>query len=97
LQSYFKNCWETDTAQGLILINLVDENPQMKWYVEKFDVGRAYARQTVEDMLTAVGVKPKDAKSIVNSYKRLVETPLGTSLHWDLSPKTATSSAQNAR
>jgi phosphoadenosine phosphosulfate reductase len=74
--------WETDTAQGLILINLVLENPQMAWYVENFDVGRSYARQTVEDMLTALDVKPKDAKSIAKSYKRLAETPLGTSLHW---------------
>jgi phosphoadenosine phosphosulfate reductase len=74
--------WETDTAQGLILINLVTENPQMKWYLNNFDIGRAYARQAVEDMLTADAVKPKDAKSIAKSYKRLVETPLGTSLHW---------------
>lgn len=74
--------WETDTAQGLILINLVAENPQMEWYVNNFDVGRTYARQTVEDMLAAVDVKPKDAKSIAKSYKRLVETPLGASLHW---------------
>lgn len=74
--------WETDTAQGLVLINLVTENPQMKWYVNNLDVGRTYARQTVEDKLTAVDVKPKDAKSIAKSYKRLVETPLGASLHW---------------
>jgi len=74
--------WETDTAQGLILINLVAENPQMEWYINNFDIGRAYSRQAVEDMLTAVDVKPKDAKSIAKSYKRLVETPLGTSLHW---------------
>ncbi len=74
--------WETDTAQGLILINLVAENPQIQWYINNLDLGRTYARQTVEDMLTAVDVKPKDAKSIVKSYKRLVETPLGTSLRW---------------
>jgi phosphoadenosine phosphosulfate reductase len=74
--------WETDTAQGLILINLVSDNPQIEWYVNNFDIGRIYARQTVEDMLTALDVKPKDAKSIAKSYKRLVETPLGTSLHW---------------
>ena len=74
--------WERDTVQGLILINLVAENPQMEWYVNNFAVGRTYARQTVEDMLTAVDVKPKDAKSIAKSYKRLVETPLGASLHW---------------
>lgn len=74
--------WETDTAQGLILINLAATNPQIGWYVNNFDVGRTYARKTVEEMLTAVDVKPKDAKSIVKSYKRLVETPLGTNLHW---------------
>jgi len=74
--------WETDTAQGLILVNLVAENPQIAWYVNNFDVGRTYTRQTIEDMLTAIDVKPKDAKSIVKSYKRLVEPPLGTSLHW---------------
>lgn len=74
--------WETDTAQGLILINLVADNPQMEWYVKNLDVGRTYTRQTVEDMLIAMEVKPKDAKSIAKSFKRLVETPLGTSLHW---------------
>ena len=74
--------WGTDKAQGLILINLVAETPQMKWYVNNLDAGITYARKTVEEMLTAVDVKPKDAKSICKSYKRLVETPLGTSLHW---------------
>jgi phosphoadenosine phosphosulfate reductase len=76
--------WETDAAQGLILVNLVAENPQMEWYVKNLDVGRAYARKTVEDMLTAVDVKEKDAKSIAKSYMRLVKTPLGTNLHWGL-------------
>jgi len=74
--------WETDTAQGLILVNLVAETPQMQWYVKNLDVGKTYARQTVEDMLTADDVKPKDAKSIAKSFKRLVETPFGTSLQW---------------
>lgn len=74
--------WETDPAQGLILVNLVSENPQMEWYVNNFDIGRTYSRQTVESMLAAVNVKLKDAKSIAKSYKRLVDTPLGTSLHW---------------
>jgi phosphoadenosine phosphosulfate reductase len=54
----------------------------MKWYVDNLDVGRSYTRQTIENMLTAIDVKPKDAKSIFKSYKRLVETPLGTSLRW---------------
>ena len=74
--------WETDSAQALILINLVAENPQINWYINYLDVGKYYSRQTVEDMLSSVDVKPKDAKSIAKAFKRLVETPLGTSLHW---------------
>ena len=74
--------WETNTSWGLILVNLVNENPQVEWYVNSFDIGRAYQRQTVEDMLTAINVKPKDAKSIVKSFKRLTEIPLGTNLHF---------------
>lgn len=74
--------WETNTAWGLILINLVNNNPQIEWYIKNFDIGRSYPRQTVEDMLTAFDVKPKDAKSIVKSYKRLTEIPLGTNLRF---------------
>lgn len=74
--------WETDVAQSLILVNLVSENPQIEWYIKNLDVSILYSRQTVEEMLIAIDVKPKDAKSIVKSYKRLVETPLGTSLNW---------------
>ncbi|HWQ71748.1 MAG TPA: phosphoadenosine phosphosulfate reductase family protein [Desulfitobacteriaceae bacterium] len=74
--------WESDVAQGLILTNLVNENPQIEWYVRTLDVGRRYPRQNIEDMLTAITVKEKDAKSIVKSYKRLTEIPLGTKLNF---------------
>lgn len=72
--------YNSDTAMGLVLVNLVSENPQIEWYVNNFDVGRLYERKTVEEMLTALDVKPKDAKSIAKAYKRLTETPLGTRL-----------------
>ena len=74
--------WETNTGWGLILVNLVYENPQVEWYVNSFDIGRTYQRQTIEDMLIAINVKPKDAKSIVKSFKRLTEIPLGTNLRF---------------
>jgi phosphoadenosine phosphosulfate reductase len=74
--------WETDTAQGLLLVNLVAENPQIEWYVRNFEIGHYYNRKAVENMLIALEVKPKDAKSIVKAYKRLTETPLGTVLHF---------------
>jgi phosphoadenosine phosphosulfate reductase len=74
--------WDTDTAWGLILINLVNENPQIAWYVNNLDIAYQYQRQAVIDMLTTLEVKPKDANSIVKSFKRLTETPLGTNLRF---------------
>ena len=74
--------WETETALGLIMINLAMENPQIEWYVKNFDIGYYYERERVEEMLEADGVKPKDAKSIVKAYKRIMDTPFGTNLNF---------------
>lgn len=74
--------WDSEASQGIILLNLVLKNPQMAWYIINFDLDRIYPRSTVEDMLMARDVKPKDAKSIVKAYKRIVATPLGTVLNF---------------
>ena len=72
--------WETDVALGLILVNLVNDNPQIEWYVKNLDVGIYYERENVEETLMALDVKPKDAKSIIKSFKRITETSIGTVL-----------------
>lgn len=72
--------WESDTALGLMLVNLAMENPQIAWYINNLDIGIYYERNKVEEMLIAREVKPKDAKSIAKAYKRIVETPFGTNL-----------------
>lgn len=72
--------WESDTALGLILVNLVNENPQIEWYVKNLEIGAFYERDQVEEMLVALDVKPKDAKSIIKSYKRISETSFGSVL-----------------
>ena len=74
--------WESEVAQGLILTNLVDENPQIEWYISTLDVGHIYSRQYIQEKLTNIGVKEKDANSIIKSYKRLTGTPLGTKLNF---------------
>ncbi len=74
--------WDTPTAQGLILVNLACENPQIQWYIINLDIDRYYERKNVEAMLLELDVKPKDARSIVKAYKRLVTIPLGTALHF---------------
>lgn len=72
--------WETDKAWGLILIQLAYNNPQIRWYIKEMSVGNRFTQQELEDRLTALEIKQKDAKSIIKSYKRLVEIPLGTIL-----------------
>lgn len=74
--------WETDTALGLVLVNLAMENPQIAWYINNMDIGYFYERKQIEDMLISLDVKPKDAKSIAKAYKRIVETPFGTTLNF---------------
>jgi len=74
--------WDSTTSQGLILTNLTYENPQFNWYIENLDIGRFYSQQATLDALLVIDVKEKAAKSVVKSFKRLVETPLGTVLHF---------------
>ena len=73
---------DTDTALGLVLVNLAMENPQIAWYINNMDIGYFYERKQIEEMLISFEVKPKDAKSIVKAYKRIVETPFGTVLNF---------------
>ena len=74
--------WETDTALGLMLVNLAMDNPQIAWYINNMDIGYFYERSIIEERLIALDVKPKDAKSIVKAFKRITETPFGTSLNF---------------
>ena len=74
--------WETDVAQGLILINLVAENPQIEWYVKNLDIGRAFPKNNVVEMLTTEGLSDKAAKFLVSDFKRLTIIPLGTNLRF---------------
>ena len=74
--------WETETALGLILINLVAENPQTKWYVKNLEINHPYTRKNTIDMLLLDGLLETPAKFVTNAYKRIVETPLGTVLHF---------------
>jgi phosphoadenosine phosphosulfate reductase len=74
--------WNTDAFLALMLTNLVANNPQIEWYTQELDVGRSYRRSEIEDMLSADGQSKDNISSILNAYKRLVETPLGASLHW---------------
>ena len=76
--------WNSPTAWGLILVNLVCNNPQVRWYVENLPVGEGFERKIVEGILQTDGVSVRDSKSIVRAFKRLCEIPLGTELNFGL-------------
>lgn len=76
--------WDTEAFLGLILINLVTNNPQLDWYVREMDIGRAYRRSELEDNLTANGQSKDNISSIINAFRRLTETPLGKTLYFGL-------------
>jgi phosphoadenosine phosphosulfate reductase len=74
--------WESETALGLVLVNLVAANPQMEWYVKNIDIGYVYTRKNVIDMLLSDGLLVRPANSVAKAYKRIVETPFGTTLRF---------------
>lgn len=73
--------WENNTVWGLIVANLA-YNTQFKWYINTFDIGYYYERDKVSELLVAEGVSKNDATSIINSYKRFCELPIGTGIGW---------------
>lgn len=83
--------WDSATAWGLIFVNLVYNNPQIRWYVENLPIEEGISRTVVEEKLQAMEVSVKDSKSIAKSFKRLCEIPLGTALKFG----TTTSNGKN--
>lgn len=74
--------WNTESAWGLILIHLVYNNPQVRWYVEKMPPGEEFPRKSVEDMLMSLAITKKDSSSIIKAFKRLCDLPLGKKLNF---------------
>lgn len=74
--------WETETSWGIMLINLVDVNPQIRWYVANFELGRMYQRDTVISMLLESNSSRNVVKFVYSAFGKLVELPLGTNLHF---------------
>lgn len=74
--------WESDVAWGLILTELANNNPQIRWYIQNMDVGDVYQRDQLETKITDCSVSVKDANSIIKSFVRLCNIPLGTMLHF---------------
>lgn len=74
--------WESETALGIILVNLAYENAQIEWYIQTMDIGYYYTAAELKEKLLAADMKEKAANSIIKSFKRIVETPFGSNLNF---------------
>lgn len=74
--------WDTETALGIMLVNLAYENAQFEWYIQEMDIGYYYSVAELKEKLLATDMKEKAANSIIKSFKRIVETPFGTDLNF---------------
>lgn len=83
--------WDTATAWGLIFVNLVYNNPQIRWYVENLPVNEGIAREVVEEKLRKAEVSKQGITGIPRAFGRLCEIPLGTELNFG----TTTSDGKN--
>ena len=79
--------WEYGVAWGLILTELANNNPQIRWYIQNMDVGVIYQREQLETKITDFSVSVKDANSIIKSFGRLCNIPLGTELKFGVFDK----------
>jgi phosphoadenosine phosphosulfate reductase len=71
----------SEPSWGLIYIQLAYENPQIRWYIENLPIDETWSKDSLEDRLMAGDVSAKDARSITKAFKRLCETPLGTTMN----------------
>ena len=74
--------WESEAALGIMLVNLAYENAQFEWYIQEMDLGYYYTASELKEKLIATDMKEKAANSVIKSFKRITETPFGSSLNF---------------
>lgn len=72
--------WNAETSWGIILINLVANNPQIRWYVSNFEVDIRYKKDIVLSMLLEINSSKYAVNFVYTAYKKLMLLPLGTKL-----------------
>ena len=73
--------WDTPTSLGIILANLA-YNSQFEWYIKNMETGRFYTKKDLNDMFKIQDVPDRNAKDVLYSYGRFVQTPFGMTLNF---------------
>ncbi|NLC26584.1 MAG: phosphoadenosine phosphosulfate reductase family protein [Fastidiosipila sp.] len=74
--------FDTDTAWSIMLINLAQNNPQIRWYVVNLELGKINSRDSVISMLSESSSSKNVVKFVYSAFGKLVKLPLGTNLHF---------------
>lgn len=72
--------WDKEAALGLMFINLVARNIQIRWFLENLPLETLMLRTEMETKLLSAGVTRDSAKAILRSFGRLTGTAFGTVL-----------------
>ncbi|MBQ6296991.1 MAG: phosphoadenosine phosphosulfate reductase family protein [Selenomonadaceae bacterium] len=70
------------TAWGLILVNLVYNNKQIRWYVDNMPIGQIFSAKEIKEKLISMEISTVNSAHITSAFKRLCEIPLGTELNF---------------
>lgn len=74
---------DNDLIWGIMLINLVYNNTEMRWFIDNMTIGEVFKKEELENKLVdEFSLSPKDAASVRKTFKKLVDIPLGTVLHF---------------
>lgn len=75
--------WNSVTSLGLMLVNLVANNQQFRWYTLNMTTCHEYTQSELFDKLVNQFDQTQDnAKRIVTTLTRFAENAFGTELHW---------------
>ena len=74
---------DSDVTWGIMLINLVYNNTEMRWFIDNMPIGETFKKDELENRLSDdYSLSAKDAASVRKTFKKLVDIPLGTVLHF---------------
>ncbi len=74
--------WKSDTAWGIILVNLAVNNPQVMWYIRNFEISKNYSKDVVLNMLQDKTINKDIALNVYETYRNMLKMYLGTSLNF---------------
>lgn len=75
--------YDAEQVVGVMLVELVHNNSQFKWYINNMDIDRTYTREELMNMLEEAGATGKNPGFVIAALNRLSnETPFGTTLNF---------------